>query len=218
MAKLSKDLTQASKPVGATVRGTTPGQIKAVPGIGPYRGERAVKGFAEPIQSRRRFDEYATMDPEERRAVPKSVFPGSILERIVYRRCLVLYGPPGPSSWDIQQAEIVRAGAFGGVKIDFVFWTFPPLALEVQGSYWHGANAAYGDAARAFQLIGSGFRYAEIWEEDILSPRTDQDVDRRLQELVSGKLAPFQERWVTQPERIEGILQFRENFKEKTRF
>jgi len=216
MANQSKyrSYLESVKPVAKPER-IQSGRLRATPRIKATGGRTPQIKFSKPIQSRRQFQPFAMEDPDEARAVPETVFNGTILERIVYKRNLVLYGPPGPSSWDVQQAAIVRKGEFGGIKLDFVYYrVFPFLVLEPQGRVWHSFDTDYLDASRAFEIEGLGFRYAEIFEEDILSPVTDQELDRRIQDLVGNRIPRYPNARLTQPLPIEGIIRPLRTYKE----
>ena len=171
--------------------------IRRQPRTGRRRKQRGFTAFREPIRSRRRFQPYAIEDPQEARAVPESMYPGSILERIVYKRKLYLYGKPGYANWTAQHEEQGGRHLIGGLAIDFVYWfRQPPLALEPQGRYWHGPIARFTDAQRAFILQGYGYDYAELNEDEVLSS-TDEELDQRIQELVGTQTAPYREQFLS---------------------
>jgi hypothetical protein len=171
----------------------------------PYRGERALgtygdrrtRAFGEPIRSRRAFEPYAVLDPNEARAVPKEVYPGTLLERIIYRRNLVLFGRPSPDTWIAQKEEFGGRAVIGGYSLDFVYFLSRPyLALEVQGQFWHDPFTRWYDEMRALTLRTLGYRYAEIWDEEILNS-TDEELDQHLLDLVSGRILPYEEQFLT---------------------
>lgn len=162
--------------------------------LSPDRGGRSAR---RPIRSRRVLSGYALEDPLEARAVPKSTFRGSILERIVYKRNLFLFGAPSPRTWSAQRDELGGKNTVGGIAIDFVYFLSQPLlALEVQGAFWHGPGEAYHDASRAFIVQSFGYRYAELLEQDIVS-LPDPELDRLILDAVGGTVPPWNEQWLT---------------------
>lgn len=204
-----------------------PGKMKRPPpsrrGIPrAIRSIRSLKGtrktvFTKPIRGRRVILGYQLEDPLEARAVPESVNPGTILERIIYKRNLFLYGPPGPTTWTSQWGELAGGNVIGGIRLDFVYWLVrPPLALEPQGLFWHDPFMKYSDATRAFVVQSLGYRYAEIFEDEIMR-LTDEQLDRRIQDLVGNRIALFSEIYLIEPSRIEGILRFGAPFKSESR-
>ena len=113
---------------------------------------------------------------------------------------------------------IVRKNSFGSLKLDFVYYlTLPPLVLEPQGLIWHDPFSDYLDAARAFTIEGLGFRYAEIFEDEILAPATDDQLDERIKQLVGGRIAPFRERFLMNRKDVEGILTLLQSYKDSIR-
>jgi len=132
----------------------------------------ALKGrdIIKPIKSRRRFRPVnSPADILEDRAT-QSV-PGSILERVVYAELVRQLGPAG-----FIYKHLGLGGRLfrGGVEMDFlVVSRHPNIAIEVQGTYWHGPSVQYKDAARAMTvrgLLGEDglpIRYEEIMEEEI---------------------------------------------------
>lgn len=198
-----KDISQAGSPFEVPSLGRARRRELPVRPISAVRVEqglpevKAVRGYNRPIRSRRRLEGYGIQDPNEARAVPESVMPGTILERIVAKRNWYLYGPPGPTSWTSQYMESLPDNVVGGIRIDFIYWlTDPPLALEPQGLYWHDPFAGYGDATRAFIVQSYGYRYAELSEAEILGS-TDTALDARIQSLVGGGVAPYDEQVLT---------------------
>jgi hypothetical protein len=57
--------------------------------------------------------------------------------------------------------------------------------IEPQGRFWHSAFARWGDGTRAFIIEGLGYRYHELWEEDILA-QDDTWLDGQIQQIVGG--------------------------------
>lgn len=150
----------------------------------PRRKPRAVTKVS---RGRRVLREYTAENPLEARAISYDVLPQSILERIVYKRNLILFGPPGPFTWDTQ---VVKQG---GVRADFVYWmVYPPVVIETQGQIWHDAFADYGDASRAFFLEAMGFRYFEIFEDDILA-RDDSWLDDQILSMLGSTNIEYRE-------------------------
>lgn len=59
----------------------------------------------------------------------------------------------------------------GGQVIDFVIWQPPrPIALYVQGSYWHSGSKAMEDHLKQARAKRHGFRVEEISEAETMTP------------------------------------------------
>jgi hypothetical protein len=204
-----RDVTEAHSPYEhVRVRPSNPAR--------PQRGQKrqalayprpgGPRAFAKPIRGRRRYEPYAVEDPQEARAVSPTTYDGTILERIVYKRSLILFGPPGYFTWSAQHEEQGGRNLIGGIAIDFVYWLSRPfLALEVQGTYWHGPFAQYTDATRALILRGYGYRYAELGEDEVLALGDDY-LDRRLLDLVGGRVSLYEEQWLTHPRTFTDVV------------
>lgn len=133
----------------------------------------------KPVRSRRPTPVRFGQDPLEQRA--SQYVSGSILERIVYQKLSQLLGPEG-SRWQFKEGVLNARLFAGGFEIDFVINNPVPIALEVQGAFWHGPAAAFRDVARALVLMGLGYDYVEITETDIISG--DEYLEQRLVTLL----------------------------------
>ena len=131
--------------------------------VTPLEPVRGHKGRGAPIG----------LDPLEQRALQGIVAP--ITERIVYKTLAQMIGPENFIwQFDIQGGRQVFHSVFvggtllGGFILDFVILNrTPPLAIEVQGSYWHGTEGPGRDVARQIAVNQFGFDYAEIWDYQI---------------------------------------------------
>jgi hypothetical protein len=55
----------------------------------------------------------------------------------------------------------------------------PPIALEVLGAFWHQPKDRHSDEERGFTMARLGYRYEEVWEQDIYIG------DERLEEIIT---------------------------------
>ena len=132
----------------------------------------------KPIQSHRPLPVRAGQDPLEQRA--SQTIQGSILERIVYKKLEQILGPEG-HRWKFKQGILGTRQFVGGFEIDFVINNPIPIALEVQGLFWHGPVTAYVNAARALVIMGLGYDYKEILEWEIMN--SDEFLEQRIRDI-----------------------------------
>src|SRR3990167_5119553 len=131
-----------------------------------------------PVRDRRMRGAEAGEDPDEQRAANVQ---GSILERIVYKHLLTLLGTEG-WTWQYQYGARGARIFKGGYVLDFVIYSPRPIALEVQGAFWHGPETKWRDIARALSVVADGFEYEEILEWEVWAG--DEYLEFRLRQLL----------------------------------
>lgn len=170
------------------------GQLLGVKGI---RGEShyskrdyTKREITRPVRIRRRRGSVG-QDPLEMRAAGVE---GSILERIVFKRLTVLYGPVNIGfiyKYQVGAVSGADARAFvGGFEMDFVVLNRPSgkeVALEILGAHWHGPKDQFADQERMLAIMGTGRDYAEIWEYEVMLG--DEYLDHRIVQLVGESRA-----------------------------
>lgn len=155
-------------------------ELKGASADSKYRGLRGVL----PRRNAERGDkpiEFAT-DPLELRAYGSPIADDkqrSVLERIVAKRLVVIWGDRGVD-WEYQLG-------IAEYSADFAIYNRPSqkiLVLEVQGAQWHRPMDNYSDSARAMDMIARGYDWTEILEWEIRMG--DEYTDQRLIELIGG--------------------------------
>lgn len=104
-------------------------------------------------------------DPLEKAAMQG--VDGSLPERIVWK-----YLATRGHLFTAQSAAMGGRLTVGGAVVDFLVYDLGarPVAMRVQGDYWHGParpDQQARDDAQASRLRGQGYVVADLWESDI---------------------------------------------------
>jgi G:T-mismatch repair DNA endonuclease (very short patch repair protein) len=140
------------------------GKIKGIPSIWdvPKRPKRIT---AERIPLRPRIlDRGAEQDKLEAAALQGVL--GTLPERIVWKWLV-----DHQHRFIVQQTEFGGPLVIGGAVVDFVVYDLGrPVALRVQGTYWHGPQFPQRQARDDEQfarLTAMGYHVVDAWEQDI---------------------------------------------------
>jgi very-short-patch-repair endonuclease len=109
-----------------------------------------------------------TDDPNEMRAVPKSVVKGTLPERIIYAELLKRQYVPG-IDFTFQSSREGGRTELGGIVVDFLF-EFHRIALEVQGPTHDTVIGKARDREKANTMASMGFTVIPISTDVIDSP------------------------------------------------
>lgn len=125
--------------------------------------------------------DYNAPDPREQYAVPKTQVTGTLPERIFYKALNDLHLQDGVD-FDFQSSLAGGRIILGGLVVDFLFRR-PPLAVRIQGKYWHGefdrenGNLMHGDIVQGrrddeqgMELNENGFAVLDLWEDTCDDP------------------------------------------------
>uniref|UniRef100_A0A6H1ZQH4 DUF559 domain-containing protein n=1 Tax=viral metagenome TaxID=1070528 RepID=A0A6H1ZQH4_9ZZZZ len=149
-------------------------------GIGGLKEVKTPPDFNMPRRPVRRrrgpWREQLGMDELEQRAAQG--IEGTLPERIVYKALRTMN-----IAFNYKYGVLGTRQFRGGFEIDFeIMDRYPPVALEVLGAYWHGPAQQYKDMARALVIMGMGYRYEEITEDEIYT--SSSFLEHRLQEML----------------------------------
>jgi hypothetical protein len=151
-------------------------KLKSLPRIHPGILERQ---RTPPIRRRGLPSLLKEKSEEEKRAVEESWIKGTLPERIVFKALLIRGMKPG-RDFDFQSSLDGGRKELGGMVVDFIIYTLPPIALRIQGDYFHGLPAAIlKDAKQRSRLEQLGFEVRDLqeWEcysQTVLEDRLDR--------------------------------------------
>ena len=92
-------------------------------------------------------------------------------------------------SFTMQAAELGGRNQVGGAVVDFVVWDMAsrPVAIRIQGQYWHGPSfpgRRARDDEQAAKLRMKGYLVVDLWEQQVyeyaLTGHLGQLIDRLL--------------------------------------
>lgn len=123
-------------------------------------------------------------DPLEKRAMQG--VPGSLPERIVWK-----WLEDSGHLYEVQQALFGGRRIAGGMVLDFYIYSIGgrPIALRVQGEYWHGPlgpGKKSKDDIQAFRLRARGYLVVDLWERDIYREALTGHLKRYIMRQIIG--------------------------------
>lgn len=165
---------------------------------------KKVKGTPKPVTVHRRSFYRGKLsilpkDPREEYAVPKTVFNGTLPERILYKALLDRHLVPGVD-FDAQSSLAGGRMNLGGQVADYLF-PYAMTIIQVQGDYWHGhfdqitGNLISGDITQgrkdqtSWALLNQmGYTVWDLWESTAYNPRDlEQFLEMVVDPLLVGK-------------------------------
>jgi hypothetical protein len=117
-------------------------------------------------------------DPQEMRAIPKSLVKGTLPERIVYKTLLEFHFVPD-IDFDFQSSQEGGRLEIGGLVADFLF-RYLMLVIQVQGPTHQELNRIRKDQEQTSILAEMGYQVVEISQELILNQNAYEDYMRSL--------------------------------------
>ena len=121
-------------------------------------------------------------DPLEKAALQG--VPGTLPERIVWAWLI-----KEDHSFTAQRAEMGGRQVVGGAVVDFLVYSMAamPVAMRVQGDYWHGPKfpkRQARDDEQYYRLTEQGYLVVDLWEKDIY----DAVRNKRLTDYIMGEV------------------------------
>lgn len=141
------------------------GEIAGIPSLGDMpKAPKRIK--AEPIPLRPRIVDRGTERDLLEEAALQGVV-GTLPERIVWKWLI-----DRQYRFIMQRSEFGGALVLGGAVVDFVVYDLAgqPVALRVQGDYWHGPkfpDRQARDDEHYHRLTAMGYLVVDLWEHDI---------------------------------------------------
>jgi len=124
-------------------------------------------------------------DPLEKAAAQN--VPGTLPERIVWK-----WLEDHDYTFEAQRAEYGGRLVVGGAVVDFLVYGFGrPIALRVQGTYWHGPEfpeRQARDDEQFYRLISLGYGVADLWEHDIYQAVLDDRLTAYMEDALWSAL------------------------------
>ena len=123
-------------------------------------------------------------DPVEKAALQG--VPGTLPERIVWK-----WLEDEDRLYETQLAELGGRFWVGGAVVDFVVYDLGerPVALRVQGDYWHGPGQGERQARddeQAVRLAGLGYVGGDLWEGELYEAARYDRVGRYIEGEIFG--------------------------------
>lgn len=141
------------------------GKVAGIPKLGDEPRTRVAQKGGIPIAPRGAIQWAPAEDPLEKAAMQG--VPGTLPERIVWK-----WLEDNQYSYLAQSSEGGGRLTMGGAVIDFLVFDIAgkPVALRVQGDYWHGPkfpDRQARDDEQYYRLTEWGYLVVDLWESDI---------------------------------------------------
>jgi len=125
-------------------------------------------------------------DPLEKAALQG--VPGTLPERIVWK-----WLEDEGRLYEAQYAELGGRWYAGGAVVDFVLYDLGerPVALRVQGDYWHGLgfpDRQARDDEQAIRLTARGYVVVDLWEGELYEAARHERVGRYITDEIFGAM------------------------------
>ena len=125
-------------------------------------------------------------DPLEKAALQG--VPGTLPERIVWK-----WLDDEGRLYEAQYAELGGRWYAGGAVVDFVLYDLGerPVALRVQGDYWHGMgfpDRQARDDEQAMRLAAVGYVVVDLWEGELYEAARHERVGRYITDEIFGAM------------------------------
>lgn len=146
-----------------TIRGI--GKVRKIPALGDIPRTRRATLERIPVHPRGPLRFGAKEDKLEKAALQG--VPGTLPERIVWKWLI-----DEDYTFIGQRTEYGGRLVSGGAVIDFLVYDLAgkPVALRVQGDYWHGPKFPQRQARddeQFYRLTARGYLVVDLWESDI---------------------------------------------------
>lgn len=144
------------------------------------RNPRIWTRYRETVVGRDRRRAPVEFGQDELEARAQQDIVGTLPERIVYKKLQQLVGA---NNFLFQRTEGGGRNILGGYVIDFLVTDrIPPLALEVQGTYWHQQADGASNFERQLAVTRLGYTYAEIFDTEIY--HSEEYFEERMRQLL----------------------------------